>query len=402
MQETIPEILFWTCAGLVFCVYCGYPIVLAILGFWSPQRSIPENLSFPRVSLIISAFNEQSVLAKKLANSINLNYPEGLLEVVVVSDCSDDDTDDIVKSFSGAGVRLIRQTERLGKTSGLNLAVPQTSGEIIVFSDANALYQSDALRNLVKHFSDPTVGYVVGNARYTDRTGLTASAESEGLYWKLEAWLKQKESRFGSVVGGDGAIYAIRRELFTPLKITDINDLVNPLQIIACGFRGVYEPSAVCYEDAGDSFEKEFRRKIRIISRSLNALRRVPSVLLPWNQFRHWMCLILHKALRWFVPIFLLVIFMCSLLLWRYWLYRLAAVVQAGFYALALVAWVMGPRRSSFKGLYLPYYFCLVNLASLFGIVKFCSGSFSATWQTVRENDSATSNPSAYVARRRL
>src|SRR5262249_37217864 len=160
---------------------------------------------------------------------------------------------------------------------------------------------STAIRRLVKHFFHARVGYVVGNACYRAAANQQPSAKSEGLYWGLETWLKQKESQFGSVVGGDGAIYAIRRELFSPLLPTDINDFLNPMQIILQGYNGVYEQQAICFEDAGDSFAKEFSRKVRIISRSMNALRRVPAVLYPWNQSRHWFALVSHKLLRWFV-----------------------------------------------------------------------------------------------------
>src|SRR5262249_37071956 len=157
-------------------------------------------------------------------------------------------TDEIVHSFLTRGVRLVRQARRLGKSIGVNLGVASTSGELIVFSDANAIYERDAIQKLIRHFGDSAVGYVVGNARYRERTGQKASAESEGLYWKLETWLKEKESLCSSVVGGDGAIYAIRRELFSPLRATDINDFLNPLQIITKGYRGIYDRSAVCFE----------------------------------------------------------------------------------------------------------------------------------------------------------
>src|SRR5262249_51469786 len=268
-----------------------------------------------------------------------------LLEVVVISDCSDDGTDDIVRSFASRNVRLVRQQERLGKTSGLNLGVSQARGEFLVFSDANAIYQPDAIRQLMKHFGDSKVGYVVGNARYAERKGQAASAESEGIYWKLETWMKQKESEFGSVVGGDGAIYAIRKELYSPLRPTDINDLLNPLQIIARNYQGLYEPAAICYEEAGDSFEKEFRRKVRIIGRSVNAVRRAPSVLLPWVQPRHWFALMSHKVLRWLAPLFLIAALGANLLLLTSPVFKLLAILQAAFYFLALIGWILGERR---------------------------------------------------------
>jgi cellulose synthase/poly-beta-1,6-N-acetylglucosamine synthase-like glycosyltransferase len=386
MQEIVLKTLFWSCAGLLAFIYALYPLFLFFLARWFPRHLRLESQRLPRISLIISAFNEEAVITEKISNCLNLDYPAEYLEVLVVSDCSYDRTDEIVRSFSSSGVRLIRQAQRFGKSAGLNLAVPAATGEIVVFSDANALYESNALRHMVKHFADPNLGYVVGNARYTERANLTASAESEGLYWKLETWLKQKESEFGSVVGGDGAIYAIRRELYTPLRSTDINDFLNPLQIIVKGYRGVYEPSAICFEEAGDTFAKEFRRKVRIVSRSLNAVFRAPAVLLPWVQPRHWLALISHKILRWFSPFFLLIACFANLLLWSSPFYRAIACFQLGFYFLALIGWAVESRYSVPRLLLLPYYFCLVNLASFVGILKCISGSLAPTWQTIRED----------------
>jgi cellulose synthase/poly-beta-1,6-N-acetylglucosamine synthase-like glycosyltransferase len=363
-----------------------------------PQRN-SKNYDFaPPATLLISAFNEAEVIAEKLENALALDYPQGQLETLVVSDCSDDGTDEIVSRFASRGVRLLRQSQRLGKTAGLNLAVPQAKGEILIFSDANAIYQNDAVGQLVAHFVDSQVGYVVGNARYRQTEGEAASAASEGLYWKLETWLKQKESEFGSVVGGDGAIYAIRHELFSPLRSTDINDFLNPLQIIARGYRGVYEPSAVCFEEAGESFEKEFRRKVRIIGRSANALLRAPRTLLPWVQPRHCFALVSHKLLRWLVPFFLIALLCCNLILINSPSLRILLGLQISFYAFAAIGWMLESRAKSPKVFYLPYYFCLVNLASLFGIFNLLTGSLSPTWQTIRQAKPAGSKSSAPVA----
>jgi cellulose synthase/poly-beta-1,6-N-acetylglucosamine synthase-like glycosyltransferase len=273
----------------------------------------------------------------------------------------------------------------MGKTAGLNLGVSQAHGQILVFSDANALYQPDAIRHLVRHFSNPKIGYVVGTARYFEKNGGSSSAESEGLYWKLETYLKKQESLFGSVVGGDGAIYAIRRELFSPLLPTDINDFLNPLQIIARGYNGVFEPSAVCYEEAAENFSLEYRRKVRIISRSLNALRRVPEVLNPLRNTRHWFLLVSHKVLRWFAPFFMVFCFVSSLGLWRFPLYKIAAILQAAFYALALIGWKWRPGNKIGKLLSLAFYFCMVNLASLVGCVKCFRGDLSGIWTPPRQ-----------------
>lgn len=395
MREVLDllKVCFWVSAVVIIYVYAAYPVLLFVLSRHKKARILSEPVPLPTASLLISAYNERLVIADKLRNSLSLDYPPDLLQIIVISDCSNDGTDAIVEEFASEGVQLIRQTEHLGKSVGLNVGVAHSWGDILVFSDANALYQPDAIGQLVAHFSDVHVGYVVGNARYVDQKHSAPSAESEGLYWKLETWLKERESGFGSVVGGDGAIYAIRRELFAPLEPTDINDLLTPLQIIARGYRGVYEPTAVCFEEASNSFEKEFRRKVRIISRSLNALRRAPAVLLPWKQPRHWFALISHKVLRWCVPAFMLALLLATIGLCRLSFYQSLLWIQMACYGLAATGWAIQKRTNAPKVLYLAYYFCLVNYASLLGVIQFFRGSLSPTWQTIRQDGAAKPDP---------
>jgi cellulose synthase/poly-beta-1,6-N-acetylglucosamine synthase-like glycosyltransferase len=380
------ESVFWTCFALLVYIYFGYPFLLTLLARFSKKPPAVPDLPPPSVTLLISAYNECQVISAKLANALALEYPADRLEIMVISDASDDGTDEIVQQYPHWGVRLVRQQPRMGKTAGLNLGVSQAKGQILVFSDANALYQPDALRRLVRHFSNPRVGYVVGNARYSEKGVASSSAESEGLYWKLETYLKKKESDFGSVVGGDGAIYAIRRELYSPLLPTDINDFLNPMQIVARDFLGVFEPAAICYEEAADSFDREFRRKVRIISRSLNALRRIPSVLNPFRNSRHWFMLVSHKLLRWFAPVFMILLFTASLFLWRFPVYRLAALLQSVFYGMALVGWRWQSQHRLGKIFSLCFYFCLVNLASLVGCSKCLRGDLVGQWTPPRHN----------------
>lgn len=388
MQSTlhISVIIFWISCAVLLYDYVGYPFLLAALApLGRRKRVLSADAPLPSVTLLISAYNERQVMQPKLENCRVLQYPAHLLEIIVISDCSDDGTDDVVKDYAQYGISLVRQTKRLGKSAGLNLAVPQARGEILVFSDANAMYRPDAVAHLAKHFADPRVGYVVGNARYVENAAQTQADEAEGLYWKLETWLKKKESSFESVVGGDGAIYAIRRTLYTPLLATDINDFLNPLQIIDRGYLGVFEPAAVSYEETAGSFQKEFRRKVRIVSRSFNALGRVPGVLNPFRNFRHWLLLISHKLLRWLAPFFMLLALASSVVLWKLPLYRTAALLQFAFYALALAAWLLPRLRAAAKPLSLAYYFCLVNLASLVGCIKCWRGELSGTWSPPRQ-----------------
>jgi cellulose synthase/poly-beta-1,6-N-acetylglucosamine synthase-like glycosyltransferase len=377
--------LFWLCIAHLLYVYMGYPLLITVLAKLFERRR-DQNAAFqPSVSLLISAYNEVSVIEAKILNSLALDYPGELLEIVVISDCSNDGTDDLVCGFEARGVRLIRQNQRLGKSAALNFAVPQARGQVLVFSDANAIYQPDAVRLLVRHFSNMRVGYVVGNARYYESGTQSSSAKSESLYWKLETYLKEKESCFASVVGGDGAIYAIRQELFIPLQATDINDFLNPLQIIARGYDGVYEPDSICYEEAAKSFPLEYQRKVRIISRSMNALRRIPAVLNPFKNTRHWIVLISHKVLRWFAPFSMILLLVLSLMLWRHPFYRVATLCQVVFYLMAVFGSQWHANRGLGRAFTLPFYFCLVNFASLVGCIRCMRGNLSSQWATPRQ-----------------
>jgi cellulose synthase/poly-beta-1,6-N-acetylglucosamine synthase-like glycosyltransferase len=387
---SIREALFWISTGLLLYSYACYPILLALLARFASRKASPSySVGLPTATVLISAYNEFSVIEAKVRNSLALDYPKERLEIMVISDGSDDGTDETVLRYKEAGVRLVRQNERQGKTAGLNLAVPQARGQILVFSDANALYHSDAIRQLVRHFGDPQVGYVVGNARYVEKASATQAAEAEGLYWKLETWLKKKESAFYSVVGGDGAIYAIRRELFMLLLPTDINDFLNPLQIIQRGYLGIFEPAAVSYEEAAGSFKKEFRRRVRIISRSLNAVRRASGVLNPFQHTRHCFLLVSHKLLRWFAPFFMIGILISSLTLWRSVFFRTAVLLQVAFYAMALLGWILQERKKSWTLFSAAFYFCVVNVASLIGCFKCLRGDLSGTWTPPRQKVSS-------------
>ena len=197
-----------------------------------------------------------------------LEYPRQLLEIVVISDGSTDRTNEIVQSYADRGVQLRVFEGRIGKTACLNRVVPEANGDVIVFSDANALYEKDAVRDLAANFSDPTIGFVTGSTRYAVMPG-AGEAATVGLYAALEQFTKKAESRIGSCVGADGAIFAIRKHLYPPLGEADINDLVIPLTIVRRGYRGVLEPAAFCIEPTAGDARGEFRRQVRITSRSL-------------------------------------------------------------------------------------------------------------------------------------
>lgn len=393
MTIDIAIYIFWLCLFLLVYPYLVYPLILKLLArFFSANGKLVENReNWPAVSFIISAFNEEQVIGEKLENTLALDYPADKLEIIVISDASDDRTDEIVRAWSEKDprIRLVRQEERRGKSAGLNHGVQAARGEAIVFSDANAMYKRDAIYELVKYFVNPEIGYVMGAALYNDG-GDNEATESEGLYWRFELFLKEMESKFYSVVGGDGAIYAIRRNLFWTLKDDDINDFVNPLQIVAKGYRGIFNPRAICYEDAAEAFGKEFRRKRRIVNRSWRAVKRYLGWFNPFRQFRFLFELFSHKVLRWFSMVILIAMFAANILLVTLSGHPFYAITLAGMLltvGLALFgASLDGKNRPIPKLVYLPYYFFLVNYAALLGIWDETRGVRHAVWNHVRDS----------------
>ncbi|MGM0953177.1 MAG: glycosyltransferase family 2 protein [Pseudomonadota bacterium] len=366
-------------------VYFGYPALLWLLTRRYPPHTHRQAEITPPMTLIISCYNEAAVIREKLANALALEYPGEQLQILVVSDGSDDGTDEIVREYQGQGVQLIRQEGRLGKTMGLNLALEQIKTGVVVFSDANAMYAPDALQKLVRNFADPQVGYVVGAALYTDAdTG--ASARNENLYWRYEMAIKKMESRLHSVVGGDGAIYAIRRELWQPLQQKDINDFVNPLQIIAIGYRGVFDGEARCFEETAGNFAGEVARKERIVNRSIRGLMRVKATLDPFQVGIFAWQVISHKLLRWLIPLFLAIAAACSLLLALagFGLFQWLTGAALALLALALVGHLARHKNNLPALVSVPYYFVMVNLYALRGIVSAFRGRTQVTWSSAR------------------
>ncbi|MCB1859364.1 MAG: glycosyltransferase family 2 protein [Gammaproteobacteria bacterium] len=385
------KLIFWISIFLVVYPHALYPPLIALLARYRPHRSRLDEYSaeWPSVTLIISAFNEEDVISAKLENAVAIDYPPEHLNILVISDASDDETDQIVLQWSAKEPRisLHRQERRLGKTMGLNAGISQIKSELIVFSDANAMYQPNAMKELVKYFRDQRVGYVVGAALYNQDESSKAN-QSEDLYWNMELSLKQWESDFYSVVGGDGAIYAIRRNLFWELAEDDINDFINPLQIIAQGYLGVFNPRAVCYEDTAEEFAKEFGRKRRIVNRSWRAfLKSLPRFSLTQHG-RFLFELFSHKVIRWLSGLFLLLSILASAILAGVDhdpLYILAFACLLSSFLVALIGYWLDRNSAVMpKVIYLPYYFYFVSHAAILGIIDNIKGVRHITWNHVR------------------
>jgi cellulose synthase/poly-beta-1,6-N-acetylglucosamine synthase-like glycosyltransferase len=391
---TVVLVVTVICLLIPVYVYFGYPALLWILTRGKPATNHFREEGFPSVALIISCYNEADIIREKLQNALELDYPEKSLRIIVVSDGSEDGTDELVREFTDPRITLIRQEGRLGKTMGLNLAMEQVSEEVTVFSDANAMYAPDALSKLVRNLADPRVGYVVGAALYTDGDQ-GPSAKNENLYWRYELAIKSMESRLHSVVGGDGAIYAIRTELWEPLQQQDINDFVNPLQIVVRGYRGVFDAEARCFEETAGEFSREISRKERIVNRSIRGLMRVPAAMNPFRTGLFAWQVISHKLLRWLIPLFAALGLAGSALLAAQGM-ALFQFVTAGGLALLLAA-MAGARQANKNHLpawqSLPYYFVMVNLHALKGIIRALQGHTQVTWRSARPAGNNEASP---------
>lgn len=376
----IIKIIFFSCLFLTVYSYAVYPLAVMVLGFFL-RRRVHERTWMPRVTIIISAFNEEKVIAKKIENSLRLEYPRELLEIIVVSDHSKDCTDAIVQGYADRDVILLAQAERMGKTAGLNKAVEVSKGEFLVFSDADAMYEPDAIKKMVSFLSDEKVGLVTGSTNYVGENE-DSVVETSSIYTKLERFIKRHESRAGSCVGADGAIFSMRKSLYQPLKIDDINDFVLPLSVVKKGFRVVFREDLFCTEAASSDSKKEFQRQIRITNRTLRALFRHTLLMNPFKFPMFSFELISHKLVRLSVPIFLAVVIPLNMLLIQEgYIYKMIFFGQCFFYMIAYVG--RAQELAGKKGkLSILYHFVMLNISILSGWRKYLSGETYVTWST--------------------
>ncbi len=382
------DVVAWFCLFVIGYHYAGYPALLWLLARLRPQPTRQGQGLLPALSLIIAAYNEAEVVAAKVENSLALDYPPERLEIIFVTDGSDDGTPEIVATYAAQGVRLLHQPQRQGKSAAINRAAAQAGGDILLFSDANAFYLPDAPRMLVRHFADAQVGGVSGQktirGSHDRQQAAGGISDSSGVYWRYESAIKQWESAIGSTVGVVGEMMAVRRDLFHPIPADVINDdAYLAVRLCGAGARVVYEPAAVCWETAAESNQEEQIRRRRITAGRFQLLFR-PRVW-PWRS--PWMVFALfsHKFLRLLLPFFLLGALGSSVLaVWRGRggrLLRLALAGQAA--ALVLAVWGawqerVGQRRRMPA---LAYFLLSSNWATMQGLVRYLRGQQTVLWQ---------------------
>lgn len=380
------SILLWaSVAGIVY-TYLVYPVLAWVLASTRGRSAATfTRTAVPRVSVVISAFNEESILQEKLENLSALEYPQDRIEFLIGSDGSTDATSSVLSASGLHGLRVFNFPERRGKSAVLNDLLREASGEVVVFSDANTMYARQTILRLVEHFADPAVGGVCGEL-LLGSSPETAAGKGETSYWEYETKLKKWESAFGSIVGATGGVYAIRRDLFRPLPTSKpvVDDLLTPLGVVRQGFRMIYEPSAVAYEEASGSIGVEFRRRVRIGAQILSGMPEIADLL---NPLRGSIALALwsHKILRWAVPVMGVILLVASVLLAP--VSAPASMIGAALsllVGLAALGWVAEFLGIKLGVLGFPFYLVAMNVALAVGYVKCLSGRQRTTWAVDR------------------
>lgn len=413
------KFIFWFSLFMILYAYFGYAIALWLIDVYqrlfkgkrfsalseSPQILQSEE-SLPRVSFIITAYNEEQRITQKIENSIAQDYPAGRLEIIIASDCSSDRTDEIVLNNADKGIKLVRAPERKGKENAQMHAVQAATGDILVFSDVATILKPDAIQLIVRNFQEPTIGCVSSEDRFIDRDG---KVSGEGLYVKYEMFIRKLESRVNSLVGLSGSFFAARRDVcrdWAPDLQSDFSTLLNSVKL---GLKGISDPNSIGYYENIADERKEFQRKVRTVLRGITVFMRYLHLLNPkaygifaWQLFSHKLC-------RWLVPIFLVIVIATNTaLIDRSFLYVLTLIVQISFYAAAAIHSVNAHKavthfeafkeqsntssvkesavdsivkQTLVKIARISYYFVSVNVSILFAWFKYFSGERATLWE---------------------
>lgn len=383
------KIIFWILVAIIFYTYLGYTLVLFIAvrikRLFNPVVNEVNEGFEPEVCLFVTAYNEKDYVDKKVENTFNLIYPREKIQYIWVTDGSDDGTPDLLRKYEN--VEVYHLPERRGKMHAMNRGMKFVKKPFVIFSDSNTFLNKNAIREIVVKFSDPLTGCVAGEKRIIENIVEHAAAAGEGLYWKYESWIKKMDSELGSAVGAVGELFAIRTGLFEEVEEdTILDDFIISLRIALQGYKIAYTSSAYAEESASLNIREELKRKVRIAAGGVQALIRLKSLLNPfryglltWQYFS-------HKVLRWtFAPLSLLLLPVVNMIIvcnqTGFNIYTLFLILQAVLCFLAVIGLIFENKRVRFKGLFLPYYFILINIAAVMGMLRYLKGKQPAWWE---------------------
>lgn len=378
--HSLVEFAFWAAVFFVGYPYLIYPLIIALIGMIKPRPVQAGNYA-PMVTVLIPAYNEADCIRATIQNKLDQSYSQKDLQVIVVSDGSDDGTDDIVREFAAQGVQLLRREGREGKAAALNEAIRHATGEIVIFSDANSLFDRDTIRKMVENFADREVGYVTGALRFST-DGKSLSGDGGGAYIRYENALRAAETKVGSIIGVNGGVDAIRRTLYVDIPRQLITDFVLPLSVIAAGYRVVFDRSATSMEEANAETSSEFRMRVRVALRALQGLAYMKRLLNPFRYPLVSFCLVSHKLLRYIAFVFLIVALACNIALASSSaFYQTLLVIHVCGYLLALAGLMNNSPRWLRRFTVVPSYLLMTYAAFALATFKFFRGDSMAVWR---------------------
>jgi poly-beta-1,6-N-acetyl-D-glucosamine synthase len=379
------------CLFLFLIIYCyfGYPSLIYLFAILFKKR-VEKSPIEPTISIIISAYNEEDCIEDKINNLFCLDYPTSKMEIIIGSDASTDKTNEIVNRFTSPTLSFHHFTQRRGKMATINDLVAKAQNDILIFTDARQSFEHNALRELVANFNDSNIGCVSGELCFKPLAKAGGTAKGINLYWSYEKFLRSCESQVHSMLGATGAIYAIRKELFTPIpQSVVLDDMFVPLKIIQKGFRAILDSNAKAYDIVADNPKEEYRRKVRTLYGNYQIFYLFGNLFNPLNspislQFFS------HKLLRVIAPFLLILLFVFNVWLVHVsFIYEIFMISQIIFYLLAILG--IKTKHSNYgffklvsKLCYIPYVFCLLNFSALAGFFRFTKQEQTAAWEKAR------------------
>ncbi len=390
------QLLFYLSLAVLVYTYLGYGAILYLMvkvkHYFYPPKPIFQAIydrDLPTVTHLIAAYNEEDFIESKINNSLKLDYPLEKMEILVVSDGSDDNTPQLVQNFEE--VHHMFEPKRGGKIAAVKRAMKEVDSDIVIFSDANTFLNKEAVRRIVARFEDERVGAVAGEKRIFIPEDSTASVAGEGLYWKYESFLKRMDSELYSVVGAAGELFAIRRDLMPEIPTdTIIEDLYLTMSIAMKGKRVAYESEAYAVETGSSSIEEEMKRKIRICAGGFQAIQRLSGVFNPfvhkWLTFQFFS----HRVLRWtLAPLALLVVFFAnlSLVLSDGGIFTWLFIGQVLFYALSLIGYLKRNEEKQRTVFFVPFYFSMMHFSAFRGFARFLGKKQTVVWERAKREE---------------
>lgn len=389
------KILFWILLFIIIYTYVGYGILLYVMviikrSFFKKENTAKTSNELPEVTLLIPAYNERDYVHQKMKNTMRLNYPKSKLNIIWVTDGSNDGTNVELQKYKG--IQLFHQDERKGKINAMNRVMPHVKTPIVIFSDANTVLGKNSIRHIANCFNNKKVGCVSGEKRIVNKSSDAAAGAGEGLYWKYESTLKKWDAELYSAVGAAGELFAIRTKLYNEVEPdTILDDFMISLRVAQKGYTIQYNPDAYAVETASENVKEELKRKVRISAGGIQSVIRLSSLL---NIFKYGVLsfqYISHRVLRWTItPLCLLLLIPISLILAsnndfnNFGIYTIFFWLQIVMYISALLGWLLEHNATRIKVLFVPYYFFIMNLSVVLGFFRFINNSQSVNWERAK------------------